>query len=298
MKNWLAIIVCGLIFNSPLEAEDEEQPSPFPETEIYLYDLSCNQKLCNISHGKNISSNKGYDNQPYFTPNNQSFLFVSMRDGKQIDVYEYFLKSGETQQVTDTESMEYSPKTSPDNQTITFVRDGGNPDQTVWQMDRTSKKLSSALNSKEPVGYYHINHSTGDALFWSRYGWSVQYLNLKKDQGKFISGNAIPSTPKQIPNGSLFSFVHRQTNSEVWIKSFDPSDFSITPIAPIFGTNYDYAWAPNGDLFQVQENDLFRWSSKNRSWQKQQSLRTEFKGKISRMAISPNGKKIALVENR
>ncbi len=290
-----------LFISSGIYAEDQQQlNSDLPDTEIHLFDLTLGKDGYVISNGKNISQNLGYDNQPFFTPESKTILFASMRDGKQIDIYEYQLSSGQTKQVTDTKFMEYSPKTSADNKTITFVRDGENPDQTVWKMDRASAEYSWAINSKEPVGYYHINHRTGDVLFWSRYGWNVSYLNLKHNEGRFVMGNVLPSTPKQIPSSNKFSFVHRQTNSEVWIKSFDPSDFSITPIAPIFGANKDYAWAPNGDIFRVENNLLYLWKAhkKNNRWKKIQDLTKRFKGKISRLAISPNGKMIALVENR
>ncbi len=59
-------------------------------------------------------------------------LYSSERDGKQTDIYEYFIQAEKIEQVTATESSEYTPKSSPDNLIITFVRDGGvNPDQTV-----------------------------------------------------------------------------------------------------------------------------------------------------------------------
>jgi hypothetical protein len=300
-KIYLSLFTAGLLLSNPVFSEDEEpEQSALPDTEIHLFDLSLGKEGYVLSNGKNISNNLGYDNQPFFTPQSKTLLFASMRDGKQIDIYEYHLKSAKTQQITATDFMEYSPKSSADNKTITFVRDGENPDQTVWKMDRKSGKYSWAINSKEPVGYYHINHETGDVLFWSRYGWNVSYLNLKRDEGRFVMGNAIPSTPKQIPNGNNFSFVHRQTNSEVWIKAFNPTDFSITPIAPLYGTNYDYAWAPNGDIFWMNENILFV-AKKEKScsgWEKIKDFKSYFKGKISRLAISPNGKYIALVENR
>ncbi|MFK5949077.1 MAG: hypothetical protein QM500_09970 [Methylococcales bacterium] len=300
MKKHSVLLTFGLLFSHLAFAEDEEQvQADLPDTEIYLFDLSVGKKGYVLSNGKNISNNLGYDNQPFFTPSSKTMLFASMRDGKQIDIYEYHLKSAKTEQITATDFMEYSPKASVDNKTISFVRDGENPDQTVWQMDRKTGKYTWAINSKEPVGYYHINYDNGDVLFWSRYGWNVSYLNLKRDEGRFVMGNAIPSTPKQIPNSNKFSFVHRQTNSEVWIKAFDPIDYSVTPIAPIYGTNNDYAWAPNGDIFRIEENYMYLWKAKNnKGWEKIQDLTKEFKGKISRLAISPNGKTIALVENR
>lgn len=289
------------LFAHTISAEEENAPvvSP-PDSEVHVFDLTIKDGHYRLKNGLNISNNIGYDNQPYFTDKSESMLFVSVRDDKQTDVFEYNLKSKQTVQLTNTAHSEYSPKTSNSNKNITFVSEGGNPYQTVWSLDRTTGKSAWLLNSKEPVGYYATNSQNGDVLFWSRYGWSVQYLNLKRDEGRFVSGQAIPSSPQQIPDSENFSFVHRQTNGEVWIKAFDPKDFSITPIAPIIGSNYDYTWAPNGDILRVENNQLFVWPKLNKgyNWRTGQNLSKLFKGKISRLAVSKNGKYIALVENR
>jgi len=291
------LALSGLIVN----AEDEPSPpvSP-PDSEVHVFDLSFNDGRYLLKNGANISNNDGYDNQPFFTDKSETMLFVSVRDGKQTDVFEYHLNSKKTTQLTKTPHSEYSPKTLNKNKGISFVSEGGNPYQSVWTLDRKTGESTWLLNSKEPVGYYSVNDQTGDVLFWSRYGWSVQYLNIKRDEARFVSGNAIPSSPQSIPNSEKFSFVHRQTNGEVWIKAFDPKDFSITPIAPIVGNNYDYTWAPNGDILRVEENQLFVWRQQNKGydWHMGQDLSQLFSGKISRLAVSPNGKNIALVENR
>ncbi len=283
----------------PASVKSQEIP---PDREIHLFELSLKDGSYRLQKGINISNNKGYDNQPYFTPDNKALLFVSQRDTKQAqtDVYEYTIETKKTKQLTDTPHSEYSPKPIGDSGNVSFVSEGFNPYQTVYQLDAKTKEQTWLLNSKEPVGYYQYNDSTGDVLFWSRYGWSVQYLNVKTSQNRFVSGNAIPSTPQQIPNSNRFSFVHRQTNGQVWIKAFDPKDFSITPIAPILDSNYDYGWAPNGDILRFDDNKLSVWPKGNDgfSWTVGQDLSALIKGKIGRLAISDDGKYLALVESR
>ena len=295
------VLLASICMSGLLAADEEEVSADIPDMEIHLFSLVKEDQGYRIENGKNISSNKGYDNQPFFTPGNESILFSSDRGGEQTDIYEYFISSGETRQVTDTKSSEYTPKTSPDNQVITYVRDGkgANPDQTVWQMNRETGDRSAALISKEPVGYYHLNHDTGDVLFWSRYGYSIQYQNINKNVDRFVIGNAVPATPKQIPGTKLFSFVHRQMNEETWIKSFNPETHAITPVAPFYGINSDYAWAPNGDIFRAEGNVLYVWKDgQSEQWVEAQDLSEMFKGTIYRLAISSDGKMIALVENR
>ncbi|MFT5521445.1 MAG: hypothetical protein ACI9IA_002046 [Enterobacterales bacterium] len=286
------------VVQSPLFAE-EEQLTFAPDSEIHLFDLTLEDGKYTLKNGNNISNNKDYDSQPYFTPLGKTLLFSSSRDGKQTDVYEYTLKTQKTAQLTNTPHSEFSPKSVGDTGNVSFVSEGFNPYQSVWQLDVKSGKQSWLLNSKEPVGYYQLNEATGDVLFWSRFGWSVQYLNIKTNQNRFVSGNAIPSTPQQIPNSNRFSFVHRQSNGQVWIKAFDPIDFSITPIAPIYDSNYDYGWAPNGDILRFDENKLSIWpfGNKGYDWKIGQDMSKLFKGKIGRLAVSNDGKNIALVES-
>ena len=296
----LSYLLLGCFF---VNAADKNEPNPLPQSpdsEIYLFDLSFSQGQYQLSNGINTSNNIGYDNQPFFTDNSDSFLFVSMQDGKQTDVYEYHLNSQKTIQLTHTSQNEYSPKSYDNNSSITYVNEGDNPYQTVWLQNRKTANKSWLLNSKEPVGYYAANAKTSDVLFWSRYGWSVQFLNSKHDINRYISGNALPSSPQQIPNSNKFSFVHRQVNSEMWIKAFNPKDFSITPIAPLPGSNYDYTWAPNGDILLIERNQLLIWphQHKGNSWRKGQDLSGYFTGKAGRLSVSADGKKIALVENR
>lgn len=296
-----AILLASVCIQGLQAADEVEPPVAVPDWEIHLFDLFESDKGFRIENGSNISSNKGYDNQPFFTPGGETILFSSERDGAQTDIYEYVIASRKTAQVTDTKSSEYTPKTSPDNQIITFVRDGegANPDQSVWQLNRKTGEYSWALNSKEPVGYYHINHENGDVLFWSRYGFSVQYLNIKKNLNQYVSGNVVPGTPKQVPGTGLFSFAHRQMNGDVWIKSFNPETHAITPIAPVYGTNAEYAWAPNGNLFRAENNVLYVWKKgeASKEWTKVQDMSGMFTGTISRLAISPDGKMMALVES-
>jgi hypothetical protein len=290
-----------MTFQSSVFAEAETpKPTFAPDSEIHLFDLTLKDGNYALKNGRNISNNKDYDSQPYFTSQSQTMLFASSRDGKQTDVYEYDLTTKQTTQLTHTEHSEFSPKPVGDSGNISFVSEGFNPYQSVWQLDRKTDKQSWLLNSKEPVGYYQLNESTGDVLFWSRYGWSVQYLNIKSNKNRFVSGNAIPSTPQQIPNSNRFSFVHRQTNGQVWIKAFDPTNFSITPIAPIFDTNYDYGWAPNGDILRFDKNKLSVWPVGNEgySWKLGQDLNKLIKGKIGRLTVSNNGKHLALVESK
>jgi len=296
-SSWKLITLLIMLFSQTAIAEQIEKPRFGPNSEIYLFDLEVNKGVYSVKNGRNITNNPDYDSQPYFTPSGHSILFSSARDAKQTDIFEYHIKSGKISQITNTEHSEFSPKPVGNTGNVSFVSEGFTPYQTVRYLDKKTGEHRWLLNSKEPVGYYQYNDATGDVLFWSRYGWSVQYLNVKRNQNRFVSGHAVPSTPQKIPNSHRFSFVHRQTNGMMWIKAFDPEAFSITHIAPIFDANHDYAWAPNGDILRFDGTKLSIWPAGNKgyNWTAGQELSSLVKGKLGRLAISDDGKYLALV---
>ncbi len=298
-KTHLIIAPLLLVLTSQASAATVEQPS-FPESEIHLFELSQQDGVYSLKNGKNISNNTGYDNQPYFTDNDQTILFSSSRDGKQTDIYEYNLAQGKTKQITQTPHSEFSPMSYDNNRSITYVNEGGMPDQSVWKLERSTQKNSWLLNTKEPIGYYVADATSGDVIIWSRYGWNVQYLNTKRNEIRYITADAQPITPQKIPHSRKFSFVHKQGNHEVWIKAFDPRSQAITPIAPIYGNNQNYAWTKEGNLLTFEKNKLLVWDTKSadKRWREVQDLSNKFTGNLSRLAVSRNGKKIAIVENR
>ena len=291
----LLLLLGNLCYFSSIKAEDTPPP-PIPDTEIYLFDVVYQGKTIRLKNVKNISNHPGYDNQPFFTPADHSILFASQRDGKQTDIYEYFIDSEQLKPLTQTPFMEYSPMTTADNQTITFVRDGENPNQTIWKMDRQTGKSESAIPSLEPVGYYAFNHNNQDLLFWSRYGFNVTYLDLEKKTEFFVSGHAIPSSPKLIPNSHQFSFVHRQANETVWIKAFNPENKTIRPILAINGSNYDYCWTPKGNLLRAEGTMLYLGNEKS-GWARVLDLKGFGLHRVTRLALSSDGKKLAVVDN-
>ena len=291
----LILLAITLVQSTDLKAQDK--PKFAADSEIYLFNLSIDGGLYSATNPRNISKNDDYDSQPYFLPSNKDLLFASSRDGKQTDIYQYDISTNKLTQLTHSPHNEFSPKPLGNTGKISYVSEGNNPYQSIWQLDLESGKESWQLNSKEPVGYYQINEPTGDVLFWSRYGWNVHYLNPSKNVNRFVMGHALPSSPQLIPNSNNFSFVHRQTNGMNWIKAFDPTVFSTTPITPLFDDNYEYTWSPNGDIVRLNNGKLSIWTKDNKSfrWVDGQDISEYVKGKLARIAISSDGKYLAVV---
>jgi len=307
LKTILAMLFCFVVAASTV-AQDETaaveevaaaEASGFPESDIFLFELvRANGKL-SVSDGTNVTARKGYENQPFFTSDSSSFLFTRS-EGEQTDVFEYFINSAETKRVTDSVGMEFSPTPSPDNETISFVTDGEGANQSVWHIKRSDHAnpvwTFKDQPEREPVGYYSWNHETGYILFWSRYGYAMRLVHESKEMSHYVTGHAVPTTPWIIPGTNKFSFVHRQANEEVWIKELDPETRAVRPLVAINGSNNHYNWMPDRSIVMMQETKLMRWKeNETEGWEEVLHLASEGIDSASRVAVSPNGKWLAVV---
>ena len=291
----LLTLIAGQLYGQ----EPVEEERSFPESDIFLFDLSLAGEAVEVSNGRNVTATRGYENQPCFTPDSKSFLF-SKSVASQTDVFEYFLDSKETKQITKSAGMEFSPIPSPDNKTISFVTDGEGANQSIWQLNReTPDKPTWVLKSqpeREPVGYYSWNHETGNIVFWSRYGFNLRLVHESEKLSHYVSGDAVPTTPQIIPNTNNFSFVHRQGNGEVWIKELNPETKAIRPLTLCAGSNSHYGWAPDGSILMIDGDKLFRWVADAKDgWKEVADLQEQGISSATRLNVSPDGTKLAVV---
>lgn len=301
MKIKIESLLFLAVFSFPISTfcRGHSQVEFTPGTDVFLY------QVVNSKHGKqlklvaNISKVEGYDNQPSFSPDNQSLLYVSARDGKQTDIYQYNIKTATTRRLTHTPESEYSPMMESGNKTFTAVREGGHPYQSVhrypYSLNKAEETDSSwAVKSHTPIGYYAFNKEQ-TAVAWSRWANAIYIFEAESPTAIFVTGHALPSKPQLIPNSELFSFVHRQGNDEQWIKSLNPDTRSITPLVKVFGNNIDYAWTPNNQVITARDSQLFIWKNGESSWVEWQDLEKDDVYQISRLAVSSDFRYVALV---
>lgn len=300
MRGSLNAILISLAFcNAGIADERDPVALELPDSDIFLFPFIEDEQGARIAgDGRNITERPGYDNQPWFTPGGKTILYTANHVPDRTDVFEYEILGGGRRQLTDSVDQEYSPQMSPNNKTLSYVTDGPTANQSIWSMDRGDKEhtwLLAHLDEREPVGYYAWNHRTQDLLFWSRYGFSLRLVNTAKKESHYITGNAPPTSPQIIPNSDNFSFVHRQGNSEVWVKELDPRTRAVRPVARISGSNYHYGWTPKGRIVMAQGDKLRCWSGEKDDWSDAADLKELGVRNASRVVISQNGKWIAIV---
>lgn len=267
-----------------------------PDTEIYLFSIKKKGGKYLFSDGKNITNRKGYDNQPSFSIDNKKIYFTTNRKNN-FDIYNYSLKDKKVTPVVTSEANEYSAKDY-DKNTLHFVREGEKQLMTVFEFDKKTKTDNPAFKVNEPIAYYSFNKNK-DALVWVRYAFMMRFINTKKSINRYVANYAQPSVPHLIPKTNKFSFMQRHPDDSLWIKEFNPKNQAVRPIVTSKDGKRDYCWMPDGSLLMASDTTLYRFDEKkDETWQMLADLESFGIKRITRMIVSPNGKHLALVDNK
>lgn len=125
-----------------------------PETDIWLMQLDKKDNKWIYTNPLNINNRAGYDNQPTFSSDNKSILYVSIKDDKQADIYQYNSKTKTHTQLTKTKTSEYSPTIMPDGKGFSCVVVETDSAQRVWQYHLDGTFNHIIAEHVDSVGYH------------------------------------------------------------------------------------------------------------------------------------------------
>jgi hypothetical protein len=265
--------------------------------DIYLFDMKSEFQLV-----KQVTNRVGYDNQPAFTHDSRALLFSSDRAEGQTDLFRYQISGGELTNLTKTPNEnEYSPQAWGADH-FSYVLQEGVPYQHLWQRDWKGGKAQRVLTSYVPVGYYARNDV--GVLFWGRYAYSLFFeaagSNVGPGAGEslFVINQAGRSL-HPIPGSDDFSFVHKQSDWSWVIKILDPASRAITPLVSISSSNEDYCWTPDALMLTADGTKILRFKpGEDEQWQALTELSAPGLNVGGRCAVSPDGRYLALVNQR
>jgi hypothetical protein len=264
-------------------------PSGVPSTDIYLYRVS--RFLPFGPRLVNITNRRGYDNQPSW--DGETILYTSIRDG-QADIYRY--ENGQHTRLTTTPESEYSPAITPDGDAISVVRVERDSTQRLWRFPMDGGAPAVILEAVKPVGYYAWLDSTTVALFVLGSPNSLQIADTRTGGTRVVTTN-IGRSLQRVPESMRASYVHRI--GERWqLETVDPraranGSFDIDTIAPL-PDSADYAvWRSPTELYSGAGSRIYRLRLPSKRWQQVAELGGV--RRISRLAISPDGRTLAVV---
>jgi WD40 repeat protein len=273
-------------------------PAAPPPTEVFLAPLAPEtDSSIRVGTPENITRSPGYDNQPSFLPDGRALLLTSSRDGRQTDIYRYDLASRSLSQVTRTPESEYSPTVMPAGDRFSAIRVEADGTQRLWQFPLSGAgEPSLILKDVKPVGYHAWADAGTLVLFVLGDPPTLRIADANDGSAQVLldrPGRCITRTP-----GGHISFVQKQAGKEPWqIVELDPKTKERTAIAETLDGREDYAWLPDGRLLMASGPKIFLFDRDYRVkvWREVADLSASGVADITRMAVSPDGKHLALV---
>ncbi|MCJ7465163.1 MAG: hypothetical protein MUO53_00545 [Maribacter sp.] len=262
-------------------------------TEVYLLDIISENGSLQLVNARNISNNIGYDNQPAFL-DTDSILFSSTRN-KQTDIAVYSIKSHKTTWITDTAvGSEYSPLKIPKKNALSAIRLDTAGLQRLYRYDISTGAYTELIKDLK-VGYhvwYDDDILVCTVLVGNRMDLVVS--DVKNKTNTTVAKNVGRSLHK-IPNTSLVSYISKE-NQNWTIRSLDPKTGSSQDILITLPQIEDMCWLSDGTILMPSQQQIVAFSpTQNRKPNVFHSFTEKDIKTISRMAVSPDGKHMAIV---
>lgn len=286
MKKTIAFLTLFLCIQSYLWAQDNMQ--------VFVFDIAINTEKIELSNPIEIPHNEGYNNQPYFI-SNQELLFSSNNDG-QADILKYNLETGKKQWMnTATEGGEYSPQSIPHSDDIAAVRLDPDGLQRLYRYDG-KKGTSSLLIEDIQVAYfafYNADNILGTVLNGETMDLVTIDLNTQTvDTIVSEAGRGIQRIPAM--DKMSYTSVNESNQMDVYLWNMDSGESVFICQLP-YGVQ-DYVWLNDSQILSGSGNRLFMYDTwGDAEWFQVGSTEKYGLKDITRMALSPDGKKLAVV---
>ncbi|HUR29997.1 MAG TPA: hypothetical protein VMZ69_01125, partial [Saprospiraceae bacterium] len=270
------------------------------DNDLYLFSIEKSGKGEYHVHSPKFLSTfnkRGYTNQPSFTPSGDLLVSVRKEEDTQNDIWQLSLASKKYRRLTRTDASEYSPRIHPDEENLTVLRKiNGDPiNQQVCNIDLRSGEMTCVAEELHDIGYYTWISMTELGLFRIEGTTNrLSYYNTDDKKSRRIT-TSIGRTLLSDKSGAVI-YIHKFTDAYWYIKKYNPTNSAIEIVTQTVAKNEDFALAPDGTYFMGKDNLLFVFNSAiGKDWKQIADLSIYGIKYITRMAISPDGKKLAIV---
>lgn len=265
-----------------------------PETDLWYFKIKSKDGLLQLTEGKNITSRKGYDNQPVFTPDDKSILYVSIREDNQSDVYSYSVSKGESVQLTKTKVSEYSPQFTPDNKFITCVVVESDSAQRIWQYYPDGSFIKCMNESIDSIGYYSWL-SVDTLLYYKLTEPHSLRMNLMATGGDVWICNA-PSRAIKKCGGNEFMYAIKDSSS-IQYRIYNTVTQKSLVYASHKSLSEDFVFNREWGLVKSEGSQLLRYDLTSKAWLTLFDFTSYGIKKITRFSFDSKNKQLVIVDN-
>ncbi|WP_299129213.1 nuclear transport factor 2 family protein [uncultured Winogradskyella sp.] len=254
------------------------------DTEIHLFDFSYTNNKINLKSHKNISQNKGYDNQPSFF-DERYILFASTRN-EQTDIAKYDTRYNAKSWLNYTDGGEYTPLKVPQRNAVSAVRLDKDGTQRLYKY-MWSNGESEELIKNLVVAYYtwYDNNTIVSAVIEDDI-LNLYVSDIKSGRNTKYADNVGRSFHK-IPNSNLVSFIYKPGGKNWQIRSLNPKTGQTRLLANTIKGVEDICWLDDRTLLSSKGSSLYKLTlKKDNNWKKLNDLSKYGITKITRLTTN------------
>lgn len=264
-------------------------------SEIYLLDVVLTKSKVTVSNAINVTNNPGYDNQPYFHTTKPLLYYASFNADGRSDIKVYNYQTGQSSALTTTQEREYSPTLTPDSKFVSCIIQRDNNAQDLGKYPVEGGEAITLIDSLI-VGYHAWVNEQQLILFVLGDSMTLQWYDLEKDKN-YVLDHDIGRALHRIPGQKAMSYVKKGADGKNMIMRLDIVSKRITPIVNTLPGREDLTWTGDGKILMSDGEKLFYYDTKLKDGWKEAAMNLggiKLPG-ISRLAISKDGKKLAVV---
>jgi Tol biopolymer transport system component len=263
-------------------------------TDIFVARVTGSGTSIQVSVPSNVTQRAGYDNQPSFTPDGRAFLFTSIRDDEQADTYRFDVERRTITRLTHTTESEYSPTVMPGGTHFSAVRVEADSTQRLWKFRIDGSAAELVLEDVKPIGYHAWANAYTLGLFVLGNPATLRIADTRTGAADIVVQD-IGRSLHPVPGREAISFLHQSGPEPYYIKTIDIESRTIRLVAPALSGNEFYAWLPDATLIMGVGSRLFTWARDAGRWVELADLSSHGVTGISRLAVSPDGRRLAIV---
>jgi hypothetical protein len=264
-------------------------------TEVFVINLEFSGNGFNIENFKNVSNNPGYDSQPFFIDNEH--IVYARTYNNQTDIATYHLNTELQINLSDTKiGGEYSPQKIPNSNYYASVRLDTTGLQRLYKYDSNTKQ-SSLLIENLQVAYYSFydeNRLLSSVLSGANLDLVYSDISKKSNDTLLVKvGRSIHKVPNTI-NTMSYTSVNDEGNMDIF--QLDISNLESFFVSQLPVGIQDHIWLDESTLLIGSLDKLFLLDLfENGDWKLVADLSKYNIKDITRLALSPDGSKLAMV---
>lgn len=283
------LLVCFQLVLCALHAQ-------IPSTDVYLIYLSGDpDQGFAYTEPLNISHHKGYDNEPVFSRDGKSILYVSEGPAGNTDIAAYSIGSGTTHSVTSDAESEYSPECMHGTDAFSVVRVEMDSTLDLGIYSMQGRYMGRALPFADSIGYYCNINDTLYALFRNTAPPAL-VLADSGNRSMVTIDSGIGRCIRMVPGKNAVSYVALAPDSAGALREFDLESRTAVTVCKTLPRSQDFAWDTQGDIFMASSDILWYFDgNETRQWYRFANFRAFGIYGITRLAFSPDGHWLVLV---